>query len=433
MRALRDVFTLKTLLREECILRKVNMMVPKKSLILAGAALALFGASASAQSQSGKVFARYNKPLKSVSLDLETGTLTRGPLVQDRTGATCSDLNNIDLGGFVGVDTGDCFCQWFDASLKGTGPNQTQCAAGGSNMINNIIFAFCSAKLYVASGGVGSSLSLGFYEGYTVGGGAPTTACAVFTLTGLPGHTADSSFFGGFTCYFINVTFGTLINCGDGAFGYSWTFMDLGNDGVLAGTWPFLSCVQSCSCAPIGASVPDGQGMTDLIDEYCPRGTLRATFTFGTTPFGECFTSMSMDVRELQQLPGTVIDWNGNGANVNTLVTSSAVMGGNWTSAVSLGQSFGSMGPITIKVRGNTVNGPTVPSPVGGRPLEVLVAGAFLADVNGTHNGTTGGGPPQAVPKDKAFYGFAWAAQATIVGGGFANLTDAKYGITGTQ
>jgi hypothetical protein len=400
------------------------MMVPKKSLILAGAALALFGATASAQSQSGKVFSRYNKPLKSVSLDLDTGTITRGPLVQNRTGATVDEFPNIDLGGFVGVDTGNGFCEWFDAGTKGNNTN--------SDMINNIVFAFCSAKLYVASGGVGSSMALGFYEGYTVGGGAPTTTCAIFTLTGLPAHTADSSFFGGFTCYFINVTFGTLINCADGPWGYSWTFLDLGNDGVLAGTWPFLSCVQSCSgSGGIGTSGPDGIGMRDLIDEYCPQGTLRATFTFGTTPFGGYFTSMSMSVREKIDLPATVIDWNGNGANVDVLVTSSARLGQNWTSGVSLGHTHGTMGPLTIKVRGNTVNGPTVPSPVGGRPVEVLVAGAFLADVPGTHNGTTGAGTPQAVPKDKDFYGFPWAAQCTVVGGGFADLTDAKYGITG--
>ncbi len=75
-------------------------MALKESLILAGAALALLGASSSAQSQSGKVFARYNKPLRTVSLDLDTGTVTRGPAVHNKSTGTDTGFDNIDLGGF---------------------------------------------------------------------------------------------------------------------------------------------------------------------------------------------------------------------------------------------------------------------------------------------------------------------------------------------
>jgi hypothetical protein len=266
------------------------MMVPKKSLILAGAALALLGASSSAQSQSGKVFARYNKPLRSVALDLETGTITKSPPVQDKKVATVATFQNADLGGFVGVDTGNKFCEWFDNGTKGT---------AGSELMRSILFAYCSANADTGSGGPGGSVRLGFYEGYTVGGGAPTTAVAVFTLTGLPGNTASSSFFGGFRCYFIRVTFNPTVNFESGPIAYSWHFMDVGRDGVLAGTWPFLSCVQSCS----GTGLPngDGQGMTDTIDEYCPSGQFppRATFSFGTTSVGSYFTSISMQIEEL--------------------------------------------------------------------------------------------------------------------------------------
>ena len=46
LRAHRGVFTLSIILSEKSAsLRKVNMMVPKKSLMLVGAALALFGAA----------------------------------------------------------------------------------------------------------------------------------------------------------------------------------------------------------------------------------------------------------------------------------------------------------------------------------------------------------------------------------------------------
>ncbi len=73
-------------------------MVPKKSVILA-VALALLGASSGAQSRSGKVFARYNRPLKTVSLDLGTGAVTRGPAVHKKSTGTETGFDNIDLGG----------------------------------------------------------------------------------------------------------------------------------------------------------------------------------------------------------------------------------------------------------------------------------------------------------------------------------------------
>lgn len=401
------------------------MKVSMKSLFLAGTAVALFGASATAQSQSGKVFARYNKPLKSVNLDMDTGTITYGPAVNDRAAGTIADFSNIDLGGFVGVDTGNCFCEWFDAGLKGVGANQP---GNASNMISNIVFAYCSSKAGVASGGPGGTVKLGFYEGYALGGGAPTTACAVFTLTGLPAHTASSSFFGGFTCYFINVTFGTMVCCNDGLLGYSWKFLDAGADGVLAGTWPFLSCVQSCSGTGI-----DGQGMRDFIDQYCPPGSLRATFTFGTTPFGGYFTSMSMDVREAADLTATTTNFNGNGTNADTLGASAAVLGQNWSTAVAIGHAHGASGAFSLRVRTMSVNGPTITSPIGGRQTQVLSAGTLLITLAGSHNGATGGTPPVAIPKSLGLCATVWSAQGTVVGGGFADLTSEVHGISGTQ
>jgi hypothetical protein len=143
------------------------MMVPKKSLMLAGAALALFGAASSAQSQSGKIFTRVNKPLKSATLDLATGTITRGPAVNNRAATTVVDFFNTDLGGFVGVDTGNGFCEWFDAGGKGSlvGDGTANVDSGNlSDLMNSIVFAYCSAKTDPASGGPGGSTKLGFYE-----------------------------------------------------------------------------------------------------------------------------------------------------------------------------------------------------------------------------------------------------------------------------
>jgi predicted outer membrane protein len=77
------------------------MMVPKKSLVLSGAALlALCAAPAAQQSGAkgdGPMYRRATKPMQTVSIDMETGTITRGPKVQDKALSTCSSLFNNDF------------------------------------------------------------------------------------------------------------------------------------------------------------------------------------------------------------------------------------------------------------------------------------------------------------------------------------------------
>src|SRR5262245_18936071 len=136
----------------------------------------LTGSAALVQSSGSKVFRRYGKPLTNVSLDLSTGTVTRGPSVNNKTASTTVDFANNDLGGFFGVETGGAFCEWFDAGTKGFAGNR-------SDLMSEIVFAYCSTMLNPPSG-PGGSTKLGFYEGYQVGGGAPTTAVALFTLRG---------------------------------------------------------------------------------------------------------------------------------------------------------------------------------------------------------------------------------------------------------
>jgi len=404
------------------------MMVPKKSLFLAGAALAI-GASAGAQSQSGKVFARYNKPLKSASLDLATGTVTRGPAVNNRGGSTISDFGNIDLGGFIGVDTGGGACEWIDAGTKG--------AAVASDLMNNVVFAYCSVVADTASGGPGGSMQLGFYEGYASGGPAPTTAVAIFNLTGLPGHTASSSFIalvlgsGNASCYFLNVIFANCIAFEDGPIGYSWGFTDLGTTSVLAGTFPFLACVQSCS-----GTGPDGVGMVDLIDQYCPPGGAVNSFTFGTTAVGSYFTSISMDIREVSDLEGVATSWNSQSINTDVLSSTAIILGAGWEVTINPAgppHSHGAAGPTNVKVRVSCINGPNVASPLGGDTIEVLTTGAIgliLVDAHGA--GVADYEPDFVIPCDITLCGLGWAAQGTIVGAGDGHLTNARCGIVGT-
>ena len=80
-----------------------------------------------AQSLHGRTFMRVDKPLRTVTLDAETGTVTRGPLLRERAATTVLDFYNNDLSGFVGVDTGGGFCEWFDAGVKGWQGNVSDC------------------------------------------------------------------------------------------------------------------------------------------------------------------------------------------------------------------------------------------------------------------------------------------------------------------
>lgn len=263
------------------------MMVPKKSLFLAS--LALLAGVAGAQDEKKTSFRRYTGPLNTVSLDLESGVVTRGPVVQNRVGSTSSTFPNIDLGGFVGADTGSCACEWYDAGSK---------SGGQSTYVSGFVFAYCSAATDPLSGGPGGSASMFFNTGYTLGGGglgqpANGTDLARVLVTGLPANTNCSSFFGGFRCFFITINFAATFCLPDGAIGYGWKFVDMGTPGVLAKTFPFLSCVTSCT-----GPGPDGLGMVDQVDQYCPPGFLLSTFSFGTTANGGYFTSVSMDIRE---------------------------------------------------------------------------------------------------------------------------------------
>lgn len=309
----------------------------------------------------------------------------------------------------------------FDAGVKGF-------AGNASDLVTSVVFAYCSSMLSPGSGGPGGSLSLGFYEGYTLGGGSPTTGVAVFTLSGLPGNSTSSSFFGGFACYFTDVDFGGLVAMSDGPFGYSWGFLDVGTDGMLAGTWPFLACVVSCSGA-IGEV--DAQGMTDFIDQYCPPGTLHSTFTFGTT--AGSYTSMSMEIRELTDTPSSLVGYNATVTpNTDTLTASNPVIGTSWTATLTR-SPVTAAGPFVVDLRPNRVAGNGNPPPMGVQG-GLLISGTLLSTLSGTHNGTTGG-VQVTIPSDAGLVCLHFTAQASAMPastGFLARLSSAVEGTTGT-
>jgi len=420
----------------------MNLVTPALSCLLA------LASSVHATAQSGKVFTRYSKPLRPATLDLETGTVTRGALVGNRGPTTTVDFDNNDLGGFVGLDSGNGFCEWFDAGVKGF--------ANQSDLMNSVVFAYCSAKLGVLSGGPGGSVRLGFYEDYVLGGPvAAALPVATLTLTGLPANTSSSSFFGGFRCYFLRVRFANLVNFADGPIGYSWGFLDSGTSvlnpmgGVLAGTWPFLSCVSDCS-ASIG--FVDAQGMTDMIDEYCPVGTLRSTFTFGTT--SGSFTSMSMAIEEVTDLPPMVVFENSAACpNPDILTSTDCVIGTNWNATMTLG--LGRLAPSqwllyfgSAKI--NPPNGVLIPQLTGGLNFGSSSNGRKLlcslstmgASISVPHTGVLGSissTPNILIPNILELVGHEWCGQALVLGpcssangGGNARLSSMVSGTVGT-
>jgi hypothetical protein len=432
------------------------MMVPRKSLILAGAALTVFGVSASAQSQKTKLFKRAGGSVREAQLDLSTGTYTRGPIVNDRGVATVADFQNLDAFdgsgfGWLSVDTGAGACQWFSNAAKGAGLNQSQNA---SDLVRDFIFFYCSNALDVNSGGAGGSVELGFYEGFTVFGGSPTTVVGIFNVTELPANTSDGSFFSaGAGCFGIQLTvgnLGTLIHFGDNAFiGYSWGYADVGTDGILGNTYPFISCVVSCSGNNIingsagGAGTntglgEDGQGQLDVIDQLCviPAGTVRATFTFGTTapPFAPTTrVSVNMQVQEAGDFAATNLNYNAaTTPNADTLSATKAIIGANWSATLTRASGTGGTMLVTVRrARHPLPNGGNPVAPVTGR---VLIAGAFLAQVPaGGAQAIVGssGTVVETVPLAYAFCGLHIAAQCRTTGGGI-RLSSGVEGTIGT-
>jgi len=123
----------------------------------------------------------------------------------------------------------------------------------------------------------------------------------------------------------------------------------------------------------------------------------------------------------------------GDGVNADAIAPLNAVLGSSWSAPLSIGHPHGAGGPLSLKVRSATINGPNFVSPIGGRLTEVLIAGQFLATLAGSHDGVSGDVPPQTVPNRVSLVGVDWAAQYTVVGGGFGDLSQAVFGVVGCQ
>lgn len=356
------------------------MMVPKKSLLFAGAALLFCSTAVEAQQVR-----RITQPVGEATLDAATGTFTRLSSGKAKAAPgfnTVRTFRHTSLSGFVGIDTGGGACEWVQSAAK---------SAGKTTFVTNLRFAYCSAELDANSGGTGGSTRIGFREGYTLGAanalGQTGTETAFFNISGLPANTKKSGFFGGAFCTFINFGLGTTAFClPDGNFAYSWEFVDLGTDGVLAATFPFFACVASCSgplAFPPGSTI-DGDGTSDLVDQYCPpTGGVTATFSFGTSTSGFNFTSINMELREADNIASSQVTFNptvGTFTNPAILATGvGPIMKGMFSFTIDC---TGSNNPAKLFIGRASFSPPPPPSSTKWGNLLISLAGGNATGIN---------------------------------------------------
>jgi hypothetical protein len=163
-------------------------------------------------------------------------------------------------------------------------------------------------------------------------------------------------------------------------------------------------------------------------DIYQPPGTLVPPFPIPVT--------QSMELLEIRDFTATVAPVVGDGVNQDVLTATPAIIGQPWSVALAIpggAHGHGASGSFVLRVRTTRINGPTFNSPLGGRPTEALVAGPLLAQFTAPHNGSTGAIGPVPIPLSIAIVDTPWAAQATVIGGGFGDLSLGVAGRVGTQ
>jgi len=373
---------------------------------------------------SGRHLRPASPPRELVRYELATGRITRSP-TEERAAFEVNEFPNLDLLGYIGVDSGGGAMTWINDGVKGLADNS-------SDLLSSFVVAYCSTKLDPSLGGPGGTIRLGLYEGYTRGGATPSgTLVHTFTLTGLPAHSRDSSFYGGMSCYLLEVELSPMLPFADGPIGYSWEFADLGSDGILGGTFPFLSASSSCSAVAYDlGQAPYRCCSNRPADAYRADGTLDAVWT--TFPYCYPF-AIGIALKEAADVGATSAPFVGSGVNVDVLNASPPVVGAPWSAEVVLGHAHGSGGSVHLALRTSAFDGPTLVSPFGGRAIEPLTSGPLLATFVLAHDGSRSDPLSVPVPPSLALVGSSFAAQATVFGGGFVDLSSARVGVVGTQ
>ena len=184
----------------------------------------------------------------------------------------------------------------------------------------------------------------------------------------------------------------------------------------------------------------DNSSATGQYTVIVPPGSFDVTFTApGGCPPPTVVTNVAVSGATVRNatlaapVTATAASFSGDGVNLDTVTPVPVVLGQSWSAPLQLGNFHGTGGTAVLKLRTGVFNGATLVSPTGGRAVEVLITGPLLAQIPGTHNGTSGGIAPLLVPAQASFLGLPWAAQYTVSGGGFVDLSRAVFGIVGCQ
>ncbi len=137
-----------------------------------------------------------------------------------------------------------------------------------------------------------------------------------------------------------------------------------------------------------------------------------------------------MQIQEAGDLLATSLAYNATlTPNADTLAATPAILGQTWT--VTLTRATPSAaGGLLLTLRRNRTPLPNGTAPMAPLVGRVLIAGPLLAQLPGSHNGTSGT-ITSAVPLDFAFCNLHIAAQCRTSGGGFL-LSSAVEGTIGT-
>jgi len=308
-----------------------------------------------------------------VTVDLATGAMTRGPVVQLRSASTCVSLNNLDLSGFISTDTGSCAVEWVTQATK---------SAGKSGLVTGFEFAYASKSRDVANGGLGGQVQISFREGYlkgSVNAAGPTgTEVASFIFTGLPSTTSCSDF-SDLTTVPVQGIVRAIITppmaLADGNIGWVWKFIDAQGSDLQAKTFPQLACIDNCN-----SGGPDAEGMTSSIDRY--RGGVYLDTV--AIPFATNASSVSMAFLELPTIPGQSVVVTGTGVNPLILSSTSPPEISNlWGVSVDCAGA----NPARTAIFRIGFTGIIPPTPTSFGELLVMLGGAFGTNFLLPHNG----------------------------------------------
>jgi len=309
--------------------------------------------------------------------------------------------------------------------------------------------------LAIFAGGIDGVVAVDTVEVYDSAVGAPTNPLAWSTTTLLgPARAYPATTSVGTRAYFAGGVLDTMNNRSDvvdvydSAFGapgdplaWSTTNLSVARDGMTAIGLGDLVLFAG------GATFNGSFAVTDVVDVLVtstgtwgtshlsnPRGNMagaalgnQALFAGGgANPFSGLST---VDV--FQCVGATAATYSGDGINADTIAPVAIVLGQPWSAPLTIGHPHGTLGPIQLRMRTGTVNGPNVPSPIGGRLTEPLISGPLLFSASGSHDGVTGDVSTLIVVPKLSLVGLSWAAQYTVLGGGHADLSQAVYGTIG--